>query len=150
MASQESVDQLTQLMTQMQQTMLTMQTNITQLQTQQQNQPIQNPALPNDPQHLQPDPLNGPPANPIPQVNPFPNAILPQNQPNPMQDKLEKIESVLRKTGKIDGYLFNLKNMCPYPDIRLTENFKFPDMDKFDGTENPIVHWYVEIPIKYS
>ena len=39
MASQESVDQLTQFKTQMQQTMLTMQTNITQLQTQP-NQPI--------------------------------------------------------------------------------------------------------------
>ena len=57
-----------------------------------------------------------------------------------MQDKLEKIESVLRKTGKIDGYLFNLKNMCPYPDICLLENFKFPDIDKFDGTGNPVVH----------
>ena len=122
MASQESVDQLTQLMTQMQQTMLTMQTNITQLQTQQ-HQPIPNPV---DPQL---DPLNGPPVNPIPQINPLPNAILPQNQPDPMQDKLEKIESVLRKTGKIDGYLFNLKNMCPYPDIRLPKNFKFPDME---------------------
>ena len=57
-----------------------------------------------------------------------------------MQDKHEKIESVLRKTGKIDGYLFNLKNMCPYPDIRLPENFKFPDIDKFDGIGNPVVH----------
>ena len=85
MASQESVDQLTQLMTQMQQTMLTMQTNITQLQTQQ-NQPIPNPALPNDPQHLQPDPLNGPLVNLLPQINLLPNAILPQNQPDPMQD----------------------------------------------------------------
>ena len=114
MASQESVDQLTQLMTQIQQTMLTMQTNITQLQTQQQNQSIQNPALLNDPQHEQPVLLNGPPVNRLSQINPLPNAILPQNQPDPMQDKLEKIESVLRKTGKIDGYLFNLKNLCPY------------------------------------
>ena len=43
MASQESIDQLAQMMAQMQQTMLTMQTNITQLQTQQ-NQPIPNAA----------------------------------------------------------------------------------------------------------
>ena len=110
--------------------MLTMQTNITQLQTQQ-HQTIPNPIEP------QLDPLNVPPVNPLPQINPLPNAILPQNQPDPMQDKLEKIESVIRKTGKIDGYLFNLKNICPYPDIRLPENFKFPDMDKFDGTGNP-------------
>ena len=57
-----------------------------------------------------------------------------------MQDKLKKIENVLHKTGKIDGYLFNLKSMCPHTDIRPPENFKFLDMDKFDGTENPIVH----------
>ena len=99
-----------------------------------QHQPILNPI---DPQL---DPLNGPPVNPIPQINPLPNAILPQNQSDPMQDKLEKIESVLHKTSKIDGYLFNLKNMCPYPDIRLPKNFKFPDMDKFDGTGNPVMH----------
>ena len=30
--------------------------------------------------------------------------------------------------------------MCPHPDVRLPENFKFPDMDKFDGTGNPVVH----------
>ena len=71
MASQKSIDQLSQLMTQMQQTMLTMQTNITQLQTQL-NQPIPNPILlQNDPQ---PDLLNGPPLNPLP--NPI---IQPQN-----------------------------------------------------------------------
>ena len=107
MASQESIDQLTQMMAQMQQTMLTMQTNITQLQTQQ-NQPIPNAALPVDPQL---DPLNNPPVNPLSHINPLPNAVLPPNQPDPMQDKLEKIENVFRKTGKIDGYLFNLKNM---------------------------------------
>ena len=136
MASQESVDQLTQLMAQMQQTMLTVQNNIVQLQNQQ-NQPPPNVNLPIDPQF---DPLNDPPVDPLPPANPHPNIVLPQNQPNPMQDKLEKIESALRKTGKIDGYLFNLKSMCPHPDVRLPENFKFPDMDKFDGTGNPVVH----------
>ena len=30
--------------------------------------------------------------------------------------------------------------MCPYPDIRLPEDFKFLDIDKFDGTGNPVVH----------
>ena len=116
-------------MTQMQQTMVTMQTNISQLQTQQ-NLPIPNVAMPVDPLN---NPLNNPPVNPLPHIN-LPAVLLP-NQPDPMQDKLEKIENVLRKTGKIDGYL---KNMCPYLDIRLPENFKFPDMDKFDGTGNPV------------
>ena len=118
MASQESVDQLTQMITQMQQTVLTMQTNITQLQNQQ-SQLIQNFVLSqNGPQHLQPDKPNDPPVNPLshinspinslsrinPPTNPLshinPSAILSQNQPDPVKDELEKIESILLKTGK--------------------------------------------------
>ena len=94
MASQESIDQLTQIMTQMQRTLLTIPNNITQLQNQQ-SQFIQNLVLPqNGPQHLQPNPPNNPPPNLLP---PF---ILPQNQLDPVKDELEKIESILLKAGK--------------------------------------------------
>ena len=71
-------------MAQMQQTMLTMQANIVQLQNPQ-NQPPPNANLPIDPQF---DPLNGPPVDPLPPANPPPHIVLPQNLPDPMQDKL--------------------------------------------------------------
>lgn len=59
------------------------------------------------------------------------------------QDKLAKIdrlEEAMRNSKSFEGYALDLEGLFGGPRARLPDKFKMPDVDKFDGTGNPISH----------
>ena len=60
-----------------------------------------------------------------------------------IQEKLDKVnilESVLRKSRGIDNYVLDMERLMEPAKVKLPENFKLPDINCFDGTGNPKGH----------
>ena len=55
-------------------------------------------------------------------------------------DKIDKLESVLRKSRGIDDYMMDLEGLLEPIKVKLPENFKIPEIDRFNGTGNPKSH----------
>ena len=55
-------------------------------------------------------------------------------------DKVDNLESVLRKSRGIDEYMMDLEGLLEPIKVKLPDNFKMPDIDRFDGTGNPKSH----------
>ena len=68
------------------------------------------------------------------------NGIPPPIMDKKIQEKLDKVdrlENVLRKSRGVDDYMLDMEGLLEHAKIKLPENFKMPDIDRFDGTGNP-------------
>ena len=57
-----------------------------------------------------------------------------------IKGKMEKLEKAVRKNQGPDSYFLELEGLFDGVKEVLPEGFKMPDIDKFDGTENPKNH----------
>ena len=57
-----------------------------------------------------------------------------------IQEKLGKLESVIRKTRGSENYHIDLEGLFDTPQVTLPPKFKMPDMEKFNGIGNPKNH----------
>ena len=55
-------------------------------------------------------------------------------------DKVDKLESVLRKSKGVDDYMLDLEGLFEPAKVKLPENFKMSELDRFDSTGNPKSH----------
>ena len=71
------------------------------------------------------------------------NGVPPPTIDQRIQDKLNKVdelESVLRKSKRVDDYILDLERLFEPTKVKLPENFKMSEIDHFVGTGNPQRH----------
>ncbi|KAI8535483.1 hypothetical protein RHMOL_Rhmol10G0178000 [Rhododendron molle] len=56
--------------------------------------------------------------------------------------KMAKLEESIAKAEKVKAGGIDLDRLCLYPNARLPEKFKMPDLAKFDGSGDPRTHLY--------
>ncbi|KAI8572792.1 hypothetical protein RHMOL_Rhmol01G0227900 [Rhododendron molle] len=56
--------------------------------------------------------------------------------------KMAKLEEAVSKPGKISAGGIDLDRLCLYPNAKLLDKFKIPDLVKFDGRGDPNTHLY--------
>ncbi|KAI8535426.1 hypothetical protein RHMOL_Rhmol10G0172900 [Rhododendron molle] len=79
-----------------------------------------------------------------PAVNP--NPVVGRPVPNPnmaaLMAKMAKLEESVSKSEKISAGGIDLDCLCLYPNARLPDKFKMPDLPKFDASSDPKTHLY--------
>ena len=68
------------------------------------------------------------------------NGIPPPAMDQKIQEKLDQVdrlENVLRKSRGIDDYVLDMEGLMEPMKVKLLENFKMPNINRFDGTGNP-------------
>lgn len=65
------------------------------------------------------------------------NQIVPYVPPQPSDPLMEKISRLEREVNKLSGDKYDvadLENLSLYPKVRLPYGFKWPEIDKYNGT----------------
>lgn len=97
---------------------------------------------PNNPGRLivQPNPrvIHAPTANP----NPIAGMLAANLDMTALMAKMAKLEESVSKAEKINAGRIDLDRLSLYPNARLPDKFKMPDLAKFDGSGDPKTHLY--------
>ncbi|KAI8550616.1 hypothetical protein RHMOL_Rhmol06G0121500 [Rhododendron molle] len=79
-----------------------------------------------------------------PAANPNPAGGAPITNPDvtALIAKMAKLEESISNAEKINAGGIDLDRLCLYPNAKLPEKFKMPDLAKFDGSGDPRTHIY--------
>ncbi|KAI8550526.1 hypothetical protein RHMOL_Rhmol06G0113800 [Rhododendron molle] len=77
-------------------------------------------------------------------ADPNPVGDMPVTNPNitAFTAKMAKLEESIAKAEKVKASGIDLDRLCLYPNAKLSEKFKMPDLAKFDGSGDPRTHFY--------
>ncbi|KAI8555124.1 hypothetical protein RHMOL_Rhmol05G0149800 [Rhododendron molle] len=77
-------------------------------------------------------------------TNPNPTGDMPIANPDitALTAKMAKLEKSIAKAEKVKAGGIDLDRLCLYPNAKLPEKFKMPDLAKFDGSGDPRTHLY--------